>query len=359
MSNTNAFLPFATGASPNVVSDAVYSTLAVRNTGFQSGRALSNEFNKVWRQSSIITTMIAQFTADFGPSNVVDDGNITNLESQFEAALEAYLLGQLIFVPIIQGTVYYVDGTNGTDDAAHGASAGAGAFRSIIYAVSTISKNFSAVQVTVNVAAGTYPGFNVTQSLIASWNFVGSGSCTIDQSSGAGVSDGYGVNCFNSVVSISGFTIKAYYSGVAANNSRVLVYGCNFGACANGFCVQALFGGIINLWGPGATTAYTISGASGGLLNADETSYIQVGYQDAFFNHAVTITFSGATFSNATVYSVRYSNVAFVPSQVTWVGTPTGARYNGDGARINTAGSGTSWIPGTSAGSLSNGAIYA
>ena len=71
MSFSNAFLPFATGGTPNVIPDATYSALAARNTGFQSGVAVSSQLNKVWRQSASVAAMVGQFTADYGPGVAV------------------------------------------------------------------------------------------------------------------------------------------------------------------------------------------------------------------------------------------------------------------------------------------------
>lgn len=87
MSNTNQFVPFALGVGANVESPADWAADSVRNLGFQAGKANSIQMNTAWRQSGFVGTMIAQFCADYGPSNVLDDGVIGNLEAQFIAAL--------------------------------------------------------------------------------------------------------------------------------------------------------------------------------------------------------------------------------------------------------------------------------
>ena len=103
MSNSNDYMPFGTGTGANVMTTSDYSALSARATGFQSGVALSIQYNKVWRQSSVVSAMIGQFTADYGPGNVVDDGNVSNLETQFKAALTAYFGGT--FLPLAGGTL--------------------------------------------------------------------------------------------------------------------------------------------------------------------------------------------------------------------------------------------------------------
>lgn len=91
MANSNDYLPFATGGGANVLDQADYSALTARSAGFVAGTALSVQLNKVWRQGSMVAAMIGQFTADYGPGNVVDDGNIANYEAQFVAALGSFI----------------------------------------------------------------------------------------------------------------------------------------------------------------------------------------------------------------------------------------------------------------------------
>lgn len=86
---TNDFLPFATGGTANVVTQAAYLADPVVGTGFQSGVAPSAKFNKALRQSSIISAMVAQFIADNQAANVVDDGTIATIEANFKIALNA------------------------------------------------------------------------------------------------------------------------------------------------------------------------------------------------------------------------------------------------------------------------------
>ncbi|WP_334033910.1 hypothetical protein [Burkholderia cepacia] len=86
---TNEFLVFGGGSSPNVIDQATYAALAARLSGFQSGTALSAQLNKVWRQSSIMAAVLAQFTANFSGQNSVDDGTIATLLANLQAAINA------------------------------------------------------------------------------------------------------------------------------------------------------------------------------------------------------------------------------------------------------------------------------
>ncbi|WP_321853108.1 glycine-rich domain-containing protein [Burkholderia cenocepacia] len=86
---TNDFLVFGGGSSPNVIDQATYAALAARLSGFQSGTALSAQLNKVWRQSSIMAAVLAQFTANFSGQNAVDDGTIATLLANLQTAINA------------------------------------------------------------------------------------------------------------------------------------------------------------------------------------------------------------------------------------------------------------------------------
>ncbi|VWB98584.1 hypothetical protein [Burkholderia lata] len=86
---TNDFLVFGGGGSPNVIDQPTYAALAARLAGFQSGTALSAQLNKVWRQSSIMAAVLAQFTANFSGQNSVDDGTTATLLANLQAAINA------------------------------------------------------------------------------------------------------------------------------------------------------------------------------------------------------------------------------------------------------------------------------
>jgi len=94
----NQFLPFATDVDANVMSQADYAALAARQDGFQLGVASSQQLNKVWRQSSIISTAIAQFICDNQAADVLDNGEIPALVTQLEIAIQSFLGGNSTLV---------------------------------------------------------------------------------------------------------------------------------------------------------------------------------------------------------------------------------------------------------------------
>lgn len=75
----NEFLPFGIGAGANVLSPADWSALAARSKGFASGAAQSKELNTAWRQSSVISSVVAQFIADSSGKDVLDNGDTAPL----------------------------------------------------------------------------------------------------------------------------------------------------------------------------------------------------------------------------------------------------------------------------------------
>lgn len=89
MTTQNDFLPFATGPGANVVDQATYAALTALTTGFLSGTAQSMQLNKVWRQSSIMSAVIAQFIVAQTGQAAVDDGTTPTLLANFTKAVNA------------------------------------------------------------------------------------------------------------------------------------------------------------------------------------------------------------------------------------------------------------------------------
>ena len=86
----NNFKAFATSAGANVESQAAYELDPALSVGFATGVADSGRLNKVWRQSSFIAAAIAQFVANAGVGNVLDDGDINNFLNLFLSAKNGF-----------------------------------------------------------------------------------------------------------------------------------------------------------------------------------------------------------------------------------------------------------------------------
>ena len=61
---TNQLLPFASGESPNVLPFADWNSLPARLTGFQSGIASSQQFNRIFAQGGVAGYILGQLIVD-------------------------------------------------------------------------------------------------------------------------------------------------------------------------------------------------------------------------------------------------------------------------------------------------------
>nr|WP_315596081.1 hypothetical protein [uncultured Cupriavidus sp.] len=90
---TNDFLVFGGGAGANVIAQVTYSGLAARMAGFSAGVAQSAQLNKVWRQSSIMSAVLAQFVSDLTGQDVLDDGTTATILANLKAGVRAQSIG--------------------------------------------------------------------------------------------------------------------------------------------------------------------------------------------------------------------------------------------------------------------------
>ncbi|EEP89192.1 gp53-like domain-containing protein [Yersinia kristensenii] len=83
----NEFKAFAIGKNANVLTQAEFDELIAVINGFQSGIARSEQLNKVWRQSSVISHVVAEFMAENSGDDILDDGNLDKLKVSLVTAL--------------------------------------------------------------------------------------------------------------------------------------------------------------------------------------------------------------------------------------------------------------------------------
>lgn len=90
MTAVNNFKAFAGGVGANVVSQSAYEALtALITNGFLTGTANSMQLNKVWRQSSIMAAVLAQFNADMTGQDSIDDGSTATLLTNLKSAISS------------------------------------------------------------------------------------------------------------------------------------------------------------------------------------------------------------------------------------------------------------------------------
>lgn len=86
---TNQFLPFGVGSGANVLSQSEWDALDARQTGFQAGIARSPQLNKAWRQSAVMTHVLARLIAEDANLPALDDGDLNTLKANLIAAIQA------------------------------------------------------------------------------------------------------------------------------------------------------------------------------------------------------------------------------------------------------------------------------
>lgn len=89
----NEFLPFGTAEGANVLSNQEYERLAARFNGFVSGVAKSKELNTVWRQSSVISSVVAQFIVDSDNKDLLDNGDVAGIKNRLVTAIKQIISG--------------------------------------------------------------------------------------------------------------------------------------------------------------------------------------------------------------------------------------------------------------------------
>ena len=257
-----------------------------------------------------------------------------------------------LFPSLIPMTVFYVSPTG--SDSNPGTSALP--FLTMTGAVNYIQKYQSSSQVTINVAAGTYTPNGgtpyvcyIASSFIASWNIIGAGvGSTIFNGSSTGQYAfvvGPGVTVSIGAITFEGsiFAIETYGKLVLGNATMTCTAVAEGGIVCNG--------GAANL--SNSTNAqWTFTGSAQAAIYM-EGGASQIAYYDVNVSIPLTISLSSFTSSLGTIYATYNSVVLLDPTELTWSGTPTGPRfYVGNNSTIQSRGSGTSYIPGSTAGTV-------
>ncbi|WP_193147579.1 gp53-like domain-containing protein [Serratia marcescens] len=102
----NEFLPFGTAANANVLPNADYQALPARSAGFNAGVAKSEELNTVWRQASVIASVVAQFIVNKSGMDALDNGDTGGLLDNLELAFSQQAKDALPFTQSMGTTGY-------------------------------------------------------------------------------------------------------------------------------------------------------------------------------------------------------------------------------------------------------------
>ncbi len=96
MNPKNDFKAFSIGNNANVVSQTIYEGEQNLKTGFpESDRISRHVLNKALRQSSTISSVVADFIATESGDDVLDDGDIAKLIIQLNRALERKIITKI------------------------------------------------------------------------------------------------------------------------------------------------------------------------------------------------------------------------------------------------------------------------
>ncbi|AWK41768.1 hypothetical protein GPY51_04480 [Photorhabdus laumondii subsp. laumondii] len=116
MSQKNDFKAFSIDNNANVVSQERYEESLNLNTGFQPDNVPTHLLNKVLRQSSTISSVVANFIATQSNNDILDDGNITKLTTQLHKALEQKVTTAIPNASLTQKGVVQLTNVVGNDD---------------------------------------------------------------------------------------------------------------------------------------------------------------------------------------------------------------------------------------------------
>jgi hypothetical protein len=260
---------------------------------------------------------------------------------------------------------FYVNGSIGNDSNDGLSNASGHAFATITGAIAAITSRYQSLNTAnVYVANGTYNGFTVSASGVANWVFTGNtstpSSCVLSASSGS-INTGRGIVATGaSNVSATGFSFSTTLENAASSGAYLSLMGsCAFSAPSTSPypCVSANSGGRTNVYG--ASNTYT--GSMYAFAEANWGATLFLGYTDPATTNSLALTATGTTtFSGGFVACTSCGAINVYPTVCTFSGSPTGPRYNMSlNGTVNTQGSGTGYLPGNAAGSLSTGGQYA
>lgn len=296
----------------------------------------------------------------------IADNNTTNPDS---GGVNWVAMGPAAFVSkLTSSPTYYVNASTG-NDSNNGLTSGT-AFATLQKAANTaISLNLNGFNVGITVANGTYatvnlPTINGSGIITFTGNTGSPSSCIIQNASGSAITAGssgatWVFNGFQ-LQSSGASSSDAGCALAAVGNSTINLNNIVFGTCQGGH-ISAVNGAVVTLGGnltiSGGLTANAL--LNGVHLYCGGSAIIQsagwatgTGRPPLTISTAVSLPYFVAASSNALV-EVLYASI-------TNPGNVTGQRYSVIlNAIVNTSGAGSSYYPGTIAGTTGTGGQYA
>lgn len=306
---------------------------------------------KAWSNPFWVDRITTEDLAGGGPVR----GNLYAVKDKNGYGGRVFSIGKALRYPLSGNTNFYVR-TDGSDSNDGFQNTPGGAWLTLQNAVDWINGNIDLnnYNATINVANGTYSG-----AVSVSTDPPGRGTIfivgNISSPSSVVVTS---ANIFATLVVsrctkwyFQGFTLSATGSTSdricvsVDNQSFTTLNGVSF-STNGGSQVLCRRGAILNLF----SGAYTIQNGV--------NSHLDVRLGGMILVLSLTATLTGTpNFATAFASSVQRGFLYF--SGVTWSGSATGKRYDGQGlSLIDTGGQATTWLPGNVAGTLSGGSQY-
>ncbi|MCW7549242.1 tail fiber protein [Photorhabdus sp. APURE] len=116
MSYKNDFKAFSISDNANVVSQEKYEENQSLQTGFLPDNVPTHLLNKVLRQASTVSSVVADFIAARSGNDVLDDGNIAKLTAQLNKALEQKITTDIPGASLTQKGVVQLTNVIGNSD---------------------------------------------------------------------------------------------------------------------------------------------------------------------------------------------------------------------------------------------------
>ncbi|KMW72814.1 phage protein ydab [Photorhabdus luminescens subsp. luminescens] len=116
MSHKNDFKAFSISNNANVISQEKYEENPGLQTGFSPENVPTHLLNKVLRQSSTISSVVADFIATRSGNDVLDDGNVAKLTAQLNKAIEQKITTDIPSASLTQKGVVQLTNVIGNSD---------------------------------------------------------------------------------------------------------------------------------------------------------------------------------------------------------------------------------------------------
>lgn len=254
-------------------------------------------------------------------------------------------------------STFYVIGPTGNDNNSGINPTPEEGFATIQGAIDALSNRYITVgTITIIVSPGTYDGFEIYNSLVASWCIKGDPNnsdlvrvIATDPKKWRKNACGTG---FGTQTTLSNLTLSGLLDTVETTLGAITLYDCNIILGNQSYSRGvACYGGSINLYGK-----MNISGSGTMVFHATSGGNMGFGFYNSDGKWPLDVTYNNVSVNETVVSAQKNANISVASAVVTFRGMPDGAAYAAfDNAIINTWGGGLGIFPGTRPGVIFNG----